>query len=477
MRRVGGNRGAAEAVGRGARRATRALIAFALVPSLMGRATRAAASVDPAVPPAPARGPAPPADTTLDHFFGALSDSTDRYFGGSAAPLDTAGLDSARAAGIAQGPGHGPRRPLRLHSGPTLRFDRAEGGVYGADFKLGRRSFGRGHVEYLSGPRRAQGDGVWERHVREAERGWDLEAGGGRETAVMDRVRRESIDHPFASIQSLASGGDRRMFFRREGYRLAVTRVTPAWRARVGWRDEVESPLAVTTRWNLSEHPPQTTDNLAAARGRAREALLALSFSTPRLPIQAEIEYRTARRTLGSDFEYRSTRLAVGAEIGFGRWSSLAPQALVGRLTGDTPPQQAFYLDRAGVLSTRDDDRLGGTRIALARLDWIGTRDLLALAHLPHPAMFPLQGIAFAASGAVWGADPYGGPPRTGDYWPEPGSFSSEAGVALAWQPGIPDPTSLASIGVAWPIDGRPARARLTLSFRRALFLLQPLGR
>ena len=474
MRRVAGRRHGAQAAGR---RAARALIALALVPSFTVGAARAATRGDPSAPPAPARSAAAPVDTTLDHFFGTLSDSTDRYFGRSAVPLDTSGLDSARAAGIARGPGHVPRAPLRLHMGPALRFDRVEDGVYGADFQLGRRSFGRGHVEYLSGPRRAQGDGVWERHVRDWEHGWDLEAGGGRETAVMDRVRRESIDDPFASVQSLVSGGDRRMFFRREGYRFSATRLAPAWRARVGWRDEVESPLMVTTRWNLTGHPPQTPDNLAAVRGRAREALLALSFRTPRLPLNAEVEYRIARRALGSDFEYRSTRLAVGAEIGFGGWSSLGPQALVGRLSGDRPPQQAFYLDRAGVLSTRDGDRLGGTRIALARLDWIGTRDLLALAHLPHPAMFPLQGIAFAATGAVWGADPYGGPARPGGNWPEPGSFSSEAGVALAWQPGIPEPTSLARIGVAWPIDGRPAHARLTLSFRRALFLLQPLGR
>jgi hypothetical protein len=192
------------------------------------------------------------------------------------------------------------------------------------------------------------------------------------------------------------------------------------------------------------------------------------------LPLYAEIDYRVSRRALGSDFEYGLSRLAIGADLGVGRWSALAPQVLIGRLSGESPPQEAFYLDRAGVLTTRTGEPLAGSRIALARLDWIGTRDLLALARLPHPAMFPLQGDAFVGAGAVWGADPYGGPSRPGESWPGAGLWSSEAGFALAWQPGFPDPTHLARIGVAWPLDGRPARAKFTLTFSRALFLLQP---
>jgi hypothetical protein len=54
--------------------------------------------------------PAAPADSSFDSYMRGLSDSTDAWFGAMAAPVDTAGLDSALAAGLALPPGRQLRR-------------------------------------------------------------------------------------------------------------------------------------------------------------------------------------------------------------------------------------------------------------------------------------------------------------------------------------------------------------------------------
>ena len=412
-------------------------------------------------------------DSTLDRFFGDLSDSTDRYFGRTAAPVDTTGLDSARSAGLLLPP-PGVGRRLRVGFGPALRFNRVDGAVYGVTSTLRAGVLGRleARGEYRSGPQRGQGGARWIRVWSRDESSWIVTARGGRETAVMDRSRPMSVGDAFASLGAWTSGSDTRQYFGRAGYGLVLERATPRWRVLAGWRDEVEQPLRPTATWNLSRRADRDPGNLAATPGRAREALLGMVARVPQSPIRAQIDYRTARRALGSDFEYRSLRVAAGADIGLGRWSSLVPQAMIGELTGDLVPQESFDLDGAGVLVTRSGDRIAGSRIAVGRCDWIGTRDLLGW--LPHPAMFPIQGDLFADAGSAWGADPYGGARRPGGFFPQ-GPWSSEAGFALVWQPGLPDPVSLARIELAWPLDGRTGGPGVRVSLRRPLFLVRPL--
>ncbi|MBI1799309.1 MAG: hypothetical protein HYR73_06445 [Candidatus Eisenbacteria bacterium] len=422
--------------------------------------------------------PAAATDTTLDRFFGGLSDSTDRYFGGTTSQVDTTGLDSSRAANLALPPGHGPRRPLRLDWGPAFRFNRVDGPAYGAT--LGLRSARTrvridSRLEYAAGPNRWQGGAGFRRMWGDEEHRWTLEAWGGRETAVVDRTHESSAADPLATVRALGFGTDARLYLRHDGFRAGLSRASGAWRAAAEWRDELESPLDVTATWNLANRALDVPGNIPAQSGRTHEALFSFVGRAPRLPLQGEIEYRTSRRALGSDFEYRMTRAALGADITLGRWSALVPQAIYGRLTGDALPQESFYLGGVSALTTRIGEAVGGSRLALGRIDWIGTRDLLALAHIPHPALLPIQGAVFAASGAVWGTDPYGGASRAGGAWPEE-AWISEAGLSLIWQPGFPDPTSLGRINVAWPVGSATGSPRVTLTFSRALFLLAPLG-
>ena len=76
-----------------------------------------------------------PADSSLHRFLDTLADSTDRYFGLIAAPLDSAGLDSALVAGL-EHPGRGPRSTSRLSFGPVYAFNRVDGTLWGGSVAL-----------------------------------------------------------------------------------------------------------------------------------------------------------------------------------------------------------------------------------------------------------------------------------------------------------------------------------------------------
>src|SRR5262249_7764416 len=77
---------------------------------------------------------------------------------------------------------------------------------------------------------------------------------------------------------------------------------------------------------------------------------------------------------------------------------------------------EAFYLGGTRSLRSVHGDTYGGTGLALARVDLIEMPDVLEVLHIPHPAMTPIQLAVFAATGSVWGTDPYGGasPPGGG---------------------------------------------------------------
>ena len=108
--------------------------------------------------------------------------------------------------------------------------------------------------------------------------------------------------------------------------------------------------------------------------------------------------------------------------------------------------------------------------MALAKLDLIGAQDLLALLRIPHPAALPLQGALFAASGAMWGRDPYTGTVVRGGDWPDRRDWLSEAGVSLLYNSAL-FPTL--HLSYAWPIGPRAGEGRWSVSFSRPLDLLR----
>jgi hypothetical protein len=238
----------------------------------------------------------------------------------------------------------------------------------------------------------------------------------------------------------------------------------------------LEMPLATTTTWNFRNRDLIVVGNLPATRGRAHELGIDGELRLPFVPVIVQATHYTSGHALGSDFEYRRTRVAASGEFGLGSFATLIPQAAYGRLSNTLVPQAAFYLGGAHSLRSLPSAARGGAGMILARLDLIGTADILEVAHLPHPSSLPIQAGVFAGSGAVWGADPYGGPPVSGTDWPRDGAWVHEAGFSLVYQPGIPDGMTLVRLNYALPLGPQRESAHWTVSFSRAIDLVKPLG-
>jgi hypothetical protein len=474
---------------RAAERIAGALVAVLLLATPAGAARSSARHAEPshagawhaasALSPGGVALAAAEGDTSLDRFLTGLSDSTDRYFGETAARRDTSGLDSALVYGLAH-PAPPLARRLPLRPTPEFAFNRVDGPVWGGRLGLDLAPVVNrlgAWLGWAAGPNRLLGEGTLAKRWPSRIGDWHLHVRGGRTTAVMDRTDADHRDEQvyLSTLRALIGGHDRQRYLRHDGWEARLEQQGEWWRATLGYRDMLESPLPTTATWTLLGPRPELRENLAAAFGRAREAQYEVAFLLPGLPIQSELQYQTSGRTLGSDFTYRRTRAAIAATLGLGRHVTLLPQAAYGRLTGQPVPQSAFYLGGSGTLRSVEGAALGGTGFALARLELVGTDDVLTLARIPHPAWLPLQLGAFASSGAVWGADPYGGPGTSERDWPGRERWLPEAGVSLLYQPGLPDPTSLLRVDWAMPFGPRGRESRLSFGYTRAVALLRPL--
>ncbi|HYM79876.1 MAG TPA: hypothetical protein VEY91_00525 [Candidatus Limnocylindria bacterium] len=424
---------------------------------------------------------ASPPDTTLDDFLEDYADSTERYFGMAAAPLDTAGLDSALAFGLAHPDAAGDRSGrFALGFGPWLAFNRVDGPLYGATAKVGQpRLLGelQGRLGYAVGPNDWMGGGEYTKlwGFRGSDATWLFNASAGRFTGVMDRDRADRI---WASLRAFVAGTDNQRYLRRDGFWARLEYETSWWRLGTGYRDELESPLEVTTTWNLRKKAPSVVDNLPAALGRAREAMW---YGTVRLPLihggWATAEHRSSGSAINSDFDYRRTRAAVGAEVPIAGVVSLVPQFEYGRLGGELVPQAAFYLGGSRSLQTVESSSRGGTGEAFGRLDLIGAPELFRFTNVLGIPPNSVQAGLFGALGAIWGPDPYGGPTIPGVDWPEREGWLGEVGISILLRPGLPDPAGFIHFDWAWPI-GPDARERgFSVYYARPLFLVRPIVR
>ena len=420
--------------------------------------------------PASAGAIAADADSTLDGFLDQLADSTSQYFGASAAPLDTAGLDSSLAYGLA----HPRARRARLRPAfyPDFMFNRVDGPVYLLGMKLGSESAGelRAEAGYASGPN----DVLWQ--VRGARNfsglggRWRMTAGGGLATASMDRERTGAR---LTSARAFLFGQDNNHYLRRQGFDIGLQREASFAQLGVRYRDMDEAPIATSAGWNVFHRPLSTYDNLAAFPGHAREFEYSALVRVDPFPAEAEVIHQTSGNGIGSDFEYRRTRVAVSGNVGLGSRATLIPQVVYGRLTGQALPQASIYLGGSSSMRSMSSSARGGTRYAQARLEVLGADDVLETLRIPHPAFLPLQLGVFAGVGAVWGADPFGGPARSGGGWPDPEHWVSEAGVSLIYQPGVPSPTTLVRGNYVWPIGPARESTNFSVSISHAMEFLK----
>jgi hypothetical protein len=424
--------------------------------------------------PTLAQSPAAP-DTALGGFLEQLSDSTDLYFGLSAAPTDTAGLDTVLLDTATQ-----PRRRLAIGLRPSYDFNRVDGNTWGGTLTLrdartdGEQANGLGRLagslERAVGSRTTLGGVRYRNRLQTPDRSLGLDLWGGRHTARLDRDHDErALD----LLRALVSGNDASQYLREEGFAGALDHTRGPWRARVAWRDVRQSPLATTVTWNLFDEPLLSPGNLAAAHGRTREAGYALSLRWPRVPLVTEVEHQTSSRKLGSDFEYRRTRAAAALDLSLGRVAALVPQFAYGRLTGDAVPQAAYYLGGSRTLRSLHRDARAGTGLAIAKLELVTAGDLLETLRLPHSGAFPLRGALFGATSAVWGRDPFSGAVVRGTDWPDRRDWRSEVGVSVLFPSALFSPGSALRYSCAWPIGPDAGGPRWSVSVSRALDLLR----
>jgi len=418
--------------------------------------------------------PAPP-DSGLDRFLGSMSDSTSAFFGMTAARPDTAGLDSALSYGLAH-PEALDRRGRSLAFGPDLGFSRVDGPFYGATAAIGRaRALGRleGRIGWASGPNDVLGGGTLRLTRLRGDAAWSLRLGAGRRTDGMDP---DHDDIMLSMLRAFFSGTDYKHYLRRDGFEASLGRENETWRATARYRDVLEAPIATSATWNLVHAEPVVAGNLQAARGHNHEFEIEATTRLPYVPVVAEVQYASSSGAAGSDFEYRRVRAALAGDFAAWGWLAIVPQLSYGRLAGNEVPQASFYFGGSNSSRGLLGASRGGSGSALARLDLIGADDLFAIARIPHPAWLPIQPGAFVVAGAVWGTDPLGGPVRGGLDWPDEEHWVSEAGAALLWRPGLPDPTGFFRFSYAWPLGPGRESARFTASYSRAIQLVNPIG-
>jgi hypothetical protein len=422
--------------------------------------------------PAMAQVPAAP-DTALGGFLGQLSDSTDGYFGLSAAPLDTAGLDTVLTDTATQ-----PRRRVTAGFAPDYDFNRVDGNTWGGTLtlRLGEQDadepgLGRlaGHLARAVGPRTTLGGVRYTNRLRLAGGPYDLDLWAGRRTARLDR---DDDERALDFLRAFVTGDDATQYLRADGFAGSLDHARGPWRARVAWRDLGQSPLVTTASWNLFDRPLVSPGNLAAATGRTREAGYALSLRWPRVPLVTEVAYQTSSRRLGSDFEYRRTRAAAALDLTLGHAASLVPQFAYGRLTGEAVPQAAFYLGGSRTMRSLHRDERAGTGLAIAKLELVTAGDLLETLRLPNSGALPLRGALFAATSAVWGRDPFTGVVVRGTDWPDRRDWRSEVGASLLFRSVLFSPEASLRCSCAWPVGPGGGGPRWSVSVSRPLDLL-----
>ncbi len=437
-----------------------------------------AAAYTRAAPAQPAYSYSAPTDSALLRFMDSLADSSDRFFGLSSAPPDTAGLDSTLAYYL-EHPEAVPRE-RRAALGwpvPDYRYNRVDGSYFGARAGAGN-ALGAGRLEgrvgYANGPDEWLGGLhlIERRGTRRAL--WTLDVGWDKATERLDPGHRLA---PFYWLRALVNGSDRTHYLRREGARVQLRRDAPHSSAYAAYGDQREAPLEVTSLWNLFNRSPAVQFNLPARPGRVRAYGFGAGVELGPWPLGLWLENETASRALGSNFDYHRWRGAAGAVVPTTRWAGLALQAEYGAVREDAVPQAAFLLGGSHSLRSLPGFSLAGTRTAQGRAELILAPDLLQLSRLAHPAFLNLQAGVTAAVGSVWGTQPFTGEDLGGGTWPDRRDWRSEVGAALLYRPGLPDPWGFFRADVAWPVGNHSGPRRLTLSYVQVLHLLPRIGR
>lgn len=425
------------------------------------------------LPAARARADVAPADTTVEGYVRAMADSTDRWFGLTAQPVDTTGLDSLRTYYEAH-PRARPHARNRPSFTPVLSFNRVLGFAPGAGVSFGRPlELGRigAAAQWAMGPDLWLGNGEYVKRWSDAleNNTWSLELHAGRGVPAMDRDDDQAA---LGMLRAFIAGTDRRHYLRRDGARLGLSHAAPGWSAGLEARDQLESPMATTATWTLTGHDPVVVRNDQAFAARVHEAGAWSVVRLPGLPWRLEAHAWRGGGGLGGDVSYTRLRGSLGGPLALGRHVALLTQLGYGRLTGTALPQEAFYLGGSTLYSATANS-LQGTGRALGRAELLLIDPVQSVLGLQQRPTFPLQLGVFAGSAARWGFDPLTGVARlTRHDWAARGDWRSEAGFSVLYRPGLPDPDSFVRLAVAYPIGPGSHATTITGIYTRALDFL-----
>lgn len=415
-------------------------------------------------------------DSLMNAYMRTLSDSTDAWFGATVAPLDTAGLDSALAVGLAN-PGRRARtitvRSIAL--APAVGFNRVDGARLGLSaasrFVAGTRL--RTWAQWANGPNDVLGEVTITRSWRVGTTRARVELGAtaGRTTWAL---HRDTYEPWLSELAAFVNGDDHEHYLRQDGWSARARFVGPRNLAALTWRDQLESARTTTSTWTLFGDGPVVPQNDPAATGRVREANLALVTTLPGTRLRMAYNQWTSSPALGSAFDYRRLRVDMGGDVSIGDHLGLVSQVSYGRLHGEAVPQAAFVLGGVHSLRTLEADPESGTGAVFARSELVLVDDLRRVLRLPLPAWMPLQFGANIATGAIWDHEIGRRFRSDGRDVPDPRDWRSEAGVSLMWRTGIPDPSSRARLECSWPIGVDDRTVTWTVSYQRLLDLLPP---
>lgn len=415
-------------------------------------------------------------DSLMNAYMRTLSDSTDAWFGASVAPLDTAGLDSALAVGLAN-PGRRARtRTVRgIALAPAVGFNRVDGVRLGASastrFVAGTRL--RTWAQWAKSAEDLLGEATltrsWRVGTTRARIAWDVTA-GRRTWALHD----DTYEPWLAELAAFTNGDDHEHYLRQDGWSTRLRWVGPRNQAALRWRDQLESARATTTEWTLFGDGPVVLQNDSAATGRVRETNVTLVTTLPGTRLRIAFNQWTSSPALGSAFDYRRLRVDMGGDLSLGDHLGLVSQLSYGRLHGEAIPQAAFVLGGVHSLRTLEADPESGTGAVFARSELVLVDDLRQVLRLPLPAWMPLQLATNLATGAIWDHEVGRRFNADGRDVPEPKDWRSEAGVSILWRTGVPEPSSRLRLECSWPIGVDERTVTWTVSYQRLLDLLPP---
>lgn len=391
----------------------------------------------------------------LGPFLRGLADSTDVYFGRTAAVFDTTGIDSLirlKAAGRPDSSGHGAGR---IASGfrPVFGFHRATGTVAGAGMTL--RFPRRTSLEMTASYGFANEEGrydfrltrtLWRPRGRDGGN-LDLRLDYARQTVAFAAEHETSFP---SLVGAFFTGRDRQSVYERRGASAALAWSTAGTFVSIGLRSARDQSMPRVTRFTLWGDDGSVPAVTPARRGTYREGFARLASDARSWP-SFGIDGRYASRS-----RWRARAAATRSLVVSRLEAHLQVEGGISAFAG--PSQDRFELGGPLAVPSLGFGDQAGNRLLLGKFELVHGVDLIRALHIPSLAFMSMHPAIFAQGGSTWiGRDgSWHGPPSA--------TWRGAAGIALIHIPGFPTPTTHVRLQMAWPVGRESGVARFSVA-------------